>query len=372
MRYAAHPRTLDAFRRAGHGLSPRALAPLLAFLGVFALSRAILGLPGTFTRAAFVAWLLDLVIDFGLVSLVVLVAVTAVTVAQNLGPARGLRRVAVLAVAVAVGTLAGLALRAFVIRCFDTDVQGWDAWLAALPGAWVEYAFIGACYAAIAEFIRRRQASVAAMHRAELDRLALEREMDSARMQVMQAQIEPHFLFNTLANVRRLYQTDARAARTMLDNLMRYFEIALPRMRHASTDLAHEAELVDAYLRIHQIRMGSRLSFALDIPAELRATAVPPMMLLTLVENAIKHGVNPRLDGGAISVRAYRDAQTVRLEVADSGGGFEQGSGGGMGLANIRARLAAEFGAAASLALRHNQPRGVVATLTLPTATDPA
>jgi len=205
--------------------------------------------------------------------------------------------------------------------------------------------------------------------------MALDREMAEARLQVMQAQIEPHFLFNTLANVRRLYQTDAPAGEVMLDNLMRYFTVALPRMRAQESDLAREAELIDAYLGIHRIRMGPRLAFAVDFPQPLLGVRVPPMMLLTLVENAIKHGINPLPEGGFVRVSADVEQGRLCLRVSDSGRGFGAGtgSGGGTGLANIRARLHAEYGAAAELILSPNQPRGITATIVLPvTRADPA
>jgi LytS/YehU family sensor histidine kinase len=195
--------------------------------------------------------------------------------------------------------------------------------------------------------------------------------MAEARLQVLQAQIEPHFLFNTLANVRRLYQTDLAAGRAMLDNLMRYLEVALPHMRAERSTVAGELSLVEAYLHVQRIRMGRRLTFRIDVPAPLHALEVPPMMLLTLVENAIKHGLNPLPEGGAIEIRARREGDRLRLDVTDDGRGFQATSGGGTGLANIRARLAAMHGDEASLTLTENEPHGVTATLELP-ATAPA
>ena len=154
------------------------------------------------------------------------------------------------------------------------------------------------------------------MHSAEVDRLALDREMDSARLQVLQAQIEPHFLFNTLANVRRLYQTDADIGREMLANLMRYLEVALPRMRDDTSTLEREAALIEAFLNVQKIRMGRRLTFEIDIDAELQSLSVPPMMLLTLVENALKHGLNPLPEGGG---RAHQRAGRERAARAGRG-----------------------------------------------------
>jgi len=206
------------------------------------------------------------------------------------------------------------------------------------------------------------------MQRALLERAALEREMAEARLQVLQAQIEPHFLFNSLANVRRLYAIDHGAGREMLEKLMRYLEVALPRIREGTTNLAGDAALIEAFLHVQQVRMGPRLEFSVDIPASLRTHPIPPMMLLTLVENAIKHGVSPSERGGFVRVGAHLDGNQLVVAVADTGVGFPQGSGGGTGLANIRARLLAQFGTQARLVLEHNDLGGVTATISLPRA----
>jgi len=219
---------------------------------------------------------------------------------------------------------------------------------------------------AVGEFYRREAASIEATQQADIDRVALEREMTEARLQVLQAQVEPHFLFNTLANVQRLYETDHAAGRTMLQNVMRYLEIVLPRMRRNESTVERDAVLIEAYLRIQQIRMGPRLMFSIDVPAALRAHTVPPMMLLTLVENAIKHGLNPAPEGGLIRVMARVEGNEMILCVADTGVGFAPGSGTGTGLANISARLAAQFGERARLALENNALGGVTATIAVP------
>jgi sensor histidine kinase YesM len=136
-------------------------------------------------------------------------------------------------------------------------------------------------------------------------------QMDEARLLMLQAQIEPHFLFNTLATVRRLYQTDAAAAESMLDNLMRYLAVALPQMRANDSTLGREVALAEAYLGIQQIRMGSRLVVAIDVPGGLREARLPPMMLLTLAENSIKHGLNPLPEGGYIHISARVDGRDL-------------------------------------------------------------
>ena len=212
----------------------------------------------------------------------------------------------------------------------------------------------------------RAQAADAEVHAAQLRRGALETQELATRLRFLQAQVEPHFLFNTLSNVRRLAQTDAGAGRAMLAHLSRYLRGALPRMREDETSLADEVELVSAYLELQKIRMGERLRTSIDVPPALRAARVPPMMLATLGENAIKHGIAPLAEGGAIDVRARAAGGTLTLTVADNGRGFLGDSGSGVGLANIRARLAALYGDDAALRLEANAPRGVVATVSLP------
>ncbi len=225
---------------------------------------------------------------------------------------------------------------------------------------------------ALAEMRLRQERAGAALHESTLRSLALRRELDTAQLAVLSAQIEPHFLFNTLANVRRLLRTEPPAARQLLAQLRRYLEEALPLLRQADSTLGREAELVQAYLGVHQVRMGPRLSFEVDVPPALRAHPLPPMLLLTLVENAIKHGLAPQVEGGSILVQARREAgaqgDELVLTVADTGRGMVAGLGTGTGLANLQARLRTQHGAAARLALRLNEPRGMRAEVRLPWA----
>jgi signal transduction histidine kinase len=215
-------------------------------------------------------------------------------------------------------------------------------------------------------FAHRSQAASHALHDADVQRMALTRALDTARLQLLQAQVEPHFLFNALANVRRLLRTDASAASTLLADLLRYLQEALPALRDEHSTLGREAELVRAFLAVHQVRMGPRLHIRVDVPAALAGHSLPPMVLLTLVENALKHGLQPLVEGGQIHIGASATNGLLTLTVADTGQGMGSGSGGGTGLANVRARLKAMYGSAASLALAVNEPRGVVATVVLP------
>jgi hypothetical protein len=207
--------------------------------------------------------------------------------------------------------------------------------------------------------------------RAEAERHQLEKNVLEARLALMQAQVEPHFLFNTLANVQHLVETDAAAAARMLASLIKYLRAALPQMREATTTLGREVDMAMAFLDIHRVRMGSRLDFAIEVPESLKTRPFPPMMLISLVENAIKHGVDPCCESGCITIRAREEGGRLRVSVSDTGEGIKPKKGGGVGLSNIRERLKALYGGSARLVLEENAPRGVVASIELP-AQEPA
>jgi Histidine kinase len=353
------------FAGALSGLGRQQIAVVLALAAVFALW-ANNGFLVAWRGGEMRQWLADLAGNF--VSTVMIAAVMwlPIVMVGNLGPQAGWKRYAALALAIVLTAPLAAALRFAYIELAFPEPPTLEQYPMLMLRFWTRYAELAALGTLVAEFYRHETLSVEAMHRAEIDRQALDREMAEARLQVLQAQIEPHFLFNTLANVRRLYQTDMARGRSMLDHLMRYLEVALPRMRDSRSTLAGEVTLIESYLEVQRIRMGRRLAFEIDVPLELRPLEVPPMMLLTLVENAIKHGLNPLPEGGSLRVQARREGELLCIDVADSGRGFHATSGGGTGLANIRARLSAMHGDAASLALAENYPRGVTSTLRLP------
>jgi len=218
-------------------------------------------------------------------------------------------------------------------------------------------------------FATREEETVAHLHEEDMRREALDRELAEARLSVMQAQVEPHFLFNTLANVRRLFVTDPASACAMLQHLSRYLGAMLPRMRRSDSTLGQELALAMAYLAVQEIRMGERLVVRVDVPDALEAQPFPPMMLVTLVENAIRHGLTPLPEGGEVRILARRSDGRLRVAVADTGVGLAESSGSGVGLANIRARLSTLHGGNARLLLAQNPGRGVTATIELPAVT---
>jgi len=217
-------------------------------------------------------------------------------------------------------------------------------------------------------FVFQRQAAEAAArtHQSELQRIELDRQMTEARLHSLRAQIEPHFLFNTLANIQQLYRTDPGRGRKMLASFVAYLRTALPQMRQDETTLAHEVDLARTYLDVLQVRMGERLKVSFDIPDELAPMAFPPLALSTLTENAIKHGLNPLPEGGSIEISARIEGGRLRVSVADTGAGLRASGGTGAGVANLRARLAALYGEAANLEVAANAPRGIRATIAVP------
>jgi sensor histidine kinase YesM len=232
---------------------------------------------------------------------------------------------------------------------------------------WTLWSAVGCIGYWLFHTINSEESSRSQLADAECRRESLQAQMVEARLCALQAQIEPHFLFNTLANVKRLYETAPTRGREMLSSLINYLRAALPTMREPGSTLERELELVRSFLTILQMRMGDRLAFSIDSSADLGTARVPPMVLPTLVENAIKHGLSPLPEGGRIDIRAAMegDRQLV-IEIADNGAGFSGAGGSGVGLANTRSRLAALYGTDASLALSMATPRGVVATVRLP------
>lgn len=191
-----------------------------------------------------------------------------------------------------------------------------------------------------------------------------------AHLKLLQAQIEPHFLFNTLANVGSLIDSDPGLAKQLLERLNDWLRVALTRARSERTTLGEELEMLENYLQILKIRFGERLRWRIEAPDEARRAPFPPMLLQPLVENAVRHGIEPKLGGGEICIRSRFEPAGWRIEVSDNGVGLagsgDTGDSGGAGLANVRARLASLFGANGELRLHGNAGGGVSATLELP------
>ncbi|MES2956786.1 MAG: histidine kinase [Pseudomonadota bacterium] len=200
----------------------------------------------------------------------------------------------------------------------------------------------------------------------------LKRQVVEARMAAMQAQVEPHFLFNTLASIDHLIETDPPRASTMQKNLIALLRASMPTMREANNggprDLGREMAVIRPYLEILKVRMEERLATRIDVPEGLLSAEFPSMMIQSLVENAIKHGLEPKPEGGELSIKAEIVHGKLAVTVADTGLGFGKAAtaGTGVGLANIRERLLLLYGGNGSLSVSENQPSGTVIKITVP------
>jgi sensor histidine kinase YesM len=200
---------------------------------------------------------------------------------------------------------------------------------------------------------------------AEAERERLARELSESQLRLLRAQIEPHFLFNTLGAVQQLAQHGAPRAAVLTANLIAFLRSSMSDMRSEQVSLATEFALVESYLKVMQVRLGERLRYTLALPRALEEVRVPSMILLTLAENAIKHGIEPALRGGEVALSAETDGGMLRIRVQDGGVGMSTTPGAGTGLDNVRHRLKLAYGEAAGLALQEGDP-GLVADITIP------
>ena len=305
------------------------------------------------------AWLEHLV-ELSVIGAALLIAFTLLDEALPSG--MPLRLAVVCAVLLAVSTVFAVLLHAYYAGGFEhlppllrmlADSLRWG-----LPAVFLTL---------IADVHRRALQTDSAAHAAELARAQLEQGESEQQLALLQAQIEPHFLFNMLGNVRRLYRTQPQAGAGAVDSLMHYLRTALPRLRSRRASLGEEIALVRAYLDLFQLRMGAQLSFSIEVDAALHDAEFPPMLLVTLVENAIKHGLEPA-GGGHVQVRARRRLSMLEVSVLDDGAGFgaTASSGTGVGLVNIRRQLVARYQSRAQLTLEGLEPRGASATIAIP------
>jgi signal transduction histidine kinase len=243
----------------------------------------------------------------------------------------------------------------------EPESAAWTDWLRVDHGANLE------TIEAITRAITRRVAEHRRGEKEVVRDTASARELSEAKLSLLNAQVEPHFLYNTLASAQLLTRSDPERAEAMLGHLIAYLRRSLPRTLQGQSTLGEELERANAYLEILKIRMGTRLSTQVDVPEALHAMPFPSMMLQTLVENAIKHGLESKPGGGTVWIRATTGNQEVSVTVADDGRGFNaESSGTGIGLKNVRERLRLAYGNAARFSIAANFPSGVAATITLP------
>jgi sensor histidine kinase YesM len=229
----------------------------------------------------------------------------------------------------------------------------------------------GVIYAAMTVAVLQLRRNLLARRNEQLRKLAaderLARQLTDAKLRLMQAQVEPHFLFNTLASVQHLAEAKSPEAAKLTAQLISFLRGGLSGLREEFTTVEREFAMAASYLEIMKTRMGARLDFSLELPSDLANQNVPPAMLISLVENAVKHGLEPAPDGGRINFVAQRTADKLIIQVSDTGRGARASlSNSGVGLTNIRERLKAIYGEQASLKVSENSPTGFVATLSFP------
>jgi sensor histidine kinase YesM len=261
------------------------------------------------------------------------------------------------------GVFAGWLLLAFTV---DKRIRLWFAdpkWVAGV--ALVSF-IISAILLAVVVLREREARAEAALASERVRTERMEREAVHAQLRALQAQIEPHFLFNTLANVASLVDSDPALSKRMLERFIGFLRASLAATRQELTSLSAEGDLIAAYLDVLQVRMGPRLRYAVDIDPALAQFSLPPMLLQPVVENAIRHGLEPRVEGGEVRVSAKREGVGVSIVVADTGVGFAVATRGGTGLTNVRDRLRLLYGERAALTIAENPGGGTVVTIGIP------
>lgn len=335
--------------------------------------------PAAFVVAILAAWLVPDIAFFeawpALNVLFFLLGLAIIPVfSPNASLARKLIHIAVLApiAAVFIAILIGAALD----RYYGNDLQ--QTFYLRFQAALVAGLSAGLLYAAVVgAIVYLRTQHVAVVNRrltSEKQQSDVSRQLVETRLRVLQAQIEPHFLFNTLASAQQLAQKGSPDAAKLIGHLVRFLRTSIPLMRDDKAALKHEFEQIASYLAIMQTRMGDRLAFAVHAAPELEGVELPPALVMTLAENAVKHGIEPAPNGGRIDVNAGIKDGNLIVTVVDTGMGLvathHKETGGGMGLSNIAQRLQAIYGDAAQVRLEQNSPSGCIATLTLPLKRD--
>jgi len=261
-------------------------------------------------------------------------------------------------------TFPGSIMFGVTLAAWITGTGDWSnpkAWVAVIIGLF--FGGIGSITYFLSQRIEQLDAEV---KQRRVNEMESERRQMEAQLKMLQAQIEPHFLFNTLANVSSLIDSNPALSKKLLERLNDWLRIALVRTRSDSTTLGAELEMLENYLQILKIRFGERLHWATDVEEEARYIPFPPMLLQPLVENAVRHGIEPKIGGGEICISAILTEESLRVEVSDTGVGLVDKEGAGAGLINVRARLATLFGEHGQLSIQSNSKGGVTAILELP------
>ena len=267
-------------------------------------------------------------------------------------------------IGIASGILIGLQIGPFVLlRIFSIVLWQQEKSL-------LQPIILGITFGSVATYFfyakARLRVSMGELQQERIKRLSSEKEALEANLRLLQAQIEPHFLFNTLSNVLSLIDTDPASGKSMLVDLIHYLRTSLSRTFPDPITLDQEMDMIKAYLNIQKIRMGERLHFNIELPDAVRKLPFPPMLLQPLVENAVKHGLEPKMEGGEITIKAVEKNDLIRIEVMDTGLGFSSFQKVGVGIGNVRERIKLLYGEKGRLILEENEPNGIRAIIEVP------
>jgi sensor histidine kinase YesM len=283
-------------------------------------------------------------------------------------PPKGISAVFIILLCTACGILIGRLMAAFILQqALPTFMWAWKKTFLKEIGLWLALLIVIYYF-----FYSKRHLKISKeiIQQERINRLSSEKEALEANLRLLQAQIEPHFLFNTLSNILSLLDTDLKKGRSMLMDLIRYLRTSLAKTRAEATTLGQEMEMIKAYLNIFKVRMEGRLRYRIDVPANLKGLPFPPMLIQPLVENAIKHGIEPKIEGGEVTIRTRKDGDMIRVELADTGTGLLEDGDMGFGLSNVRERLQSLYGDRGQLILEENQPCGLKAIIEIPYGKD--
>ncbi len=277
-------------------------------------------------------------------------------------------QVFIITIAIAIGSVAGTMLGS-ILAGLDIKI-----FLKEYSFLFIKIASLGILFGSIITYIflsaERISFIKAGFQDERIKRLTGEKKLIETNLRILQAQIEPHFLFNTLSNILSLLDSDPEKGKRMLEDLINYLRISLIKTRRQTSTIQEEMEVIQTYLNIFKVRMGDRLRYKIDVPDEMKNLPFPPMLIQPLVENAIKHGLEPRIEGGELCIRVVDNGEFFRLEVADTGLGLYENSSPGLGLSNVRERLKSIYGGQAQLILEENHPTGLKAIIEVPYGKD--
>ena len=274
-----------------------------------------------------------------------------------LKPATALKQILLLIICLLVGSLTGIFLASFF---FETKLMNH---FFSVLGVGVIFGVIITHF-----FVTHEKYSQLKIEKQEeeVKRISLEKENIQANLKFLQAQIEPHFLFNTLSNVLSLLETDVKTGQKMLENLTQYLRTSLKHTRNEKNSLKQEIETIRSYLEINKIRMGDRLNFNIEIPENLYNFPFPPMLIQPIIENSIKHGIEPKVSGGTISIKISDKKEMLRIKIADTGVGIDSDLSYGVGLENVKKRLKGLYQDKSSIIFETNKPSGLKVTIGVP------